>query len=337
MFIKKTGILSTITALFFLGNLSPSFAVGRRVISATAAKSGVKIPVTSQGVAVTIPGEEISFIQLSHLSNITCTTDNGNMCAGSSTSANILYLRTTNIYFQSQLPSPDGSTMLFIKTNGATCSSICQLQLVPSSSVPPFTVLEIGGVEPLPLARPPLAARPVSTTIKRSPNPPPPEIPFTPSQVKIDLLPPQSDLVPQTAPVTEPLALSVPVAPPPKLKQTLTPLPSEAPAKKQRETKTKSPKELPSSSAAKALIPSKKIVAYVPPKTELSSRVIANIVVRGLLVANRTHEIGFNSPVRARVQDLVRNLRKGLPLATAQKRAKLPESIVKRLLQLGGK
>jgi hypothetical protein len=316
MFIKKTGILSTITALFFLGNLSPSFAVGRKMISATAAKSGVKIPVTSQGVAVTIPGEEISFIQLSHLSNITCTTDNGNMCAGSSTSANILYLRTTNIYFQSQLPSPDGSTMLFIKTNGATCSSICQLQLVPSSSVPPFTVLEIGGVDPLPLARPPLAARPVSTTPKRSPSTPPPEIPFTPSQVKIDLLPPQSDLVPQRAPVTEPLASS---------------------AKKQRENKTKPPKELPSSSAAKALIPSKKIVAYVPPKTELSSRVIANIVVRGLLVANRTHEIGFNSPVRARVQDLVRNLRKGLPLATAQKRAKLPESTVKRLLQLGGK
>jgi hypothetical protein len=316
MFIKKTGILSTITALFFLGNLSPSFAVGRKMISATAAKSGVKIPVTSQGVAVTIPGEEISFIQLSHLSNITCTTDNGNMCAGSSTSANILYLRTTNIYFQSQLPSPDGSTMLFIKTNGATCSSICQLQLVPSSSVPPFTVLEIGGVEPLPLARPPLAARAVSTTIKRSPSTPPPEIPFTPSQVKIDLLPPQSDLVPQTAPLTEPLASS---------------------AKKQRENKMKPPKELPSSSAAKALIPSKKIVAYVPPKTEFSSRVIANIVVRGLLVANRTHEIGFNSPIRARVQDLVRNLRKGLPLATAQKRAKLPESIVKRLLQLGGK
>jgi hypothetical protein len=334
MFIKKVGLLASVTAFSLVTVLPPASAVGRKTISAIAAKSGVKVPVTSQGVAITVPGEEISFIQLSHLSKITCTTDNGNMCAGSSGSANILYVRSTNIYFQDQRTSPDGSTLLLIKTNGPTCSALCQLQLIPSSSVPPFTVLEIGGVDPSPpVRRTPVAARPIPLSPNPSPKVVPSDIRVVPSQVKIDLLEPQGQIIPQVLPEKAPTQAVILPTPSP----VPTPLALPVPIKKVSKKPKATVKVLSPIAVQQSLLPSKKLVVYTPPKTELGSRAIANLLVRGLLVANRNREIGFNSSMRSRVQDLVRNLRKDLPLATAQKRANVPETVVKRLMQLGSK
>lgn len=62
---------------------------------------------------------------------------------------------------------------------------------------------------------------------------------------------------------------------------------------------------------------------------------LANALVRGLLIANRTGEIGYAAPLSYKVQDIVRSLRRGQPLTVASNRAGVPSRIVDRLLQLG--
>jgi hypothetical protein len=66
-----------------------------------------------------------------------------------------------------------------------------------------------------------------------------------------------------------------------------------------------------------------------------NSHHLANAVVRGLLVANRTDEIAYGSPLRARVQDAVRRLRYGDSLAQASVKSKVPQTTLTRLLALG--
>lgn len=66
-----------------------------------------------------------------------------------------------------------------------------------------------------------------------------------------------------------------------------------------------------------------------------SPHAAANALVRGLLVANRRGEVGYTSRLSYRVQDVVRNLRRGKSLALAGDRAKVPDQVITRLLQLG--
>lgn len=67
----------------------------------------------------------------------------------------------------------------------------------------------------------------------------------------------------------------------------------------------------------------------------LSTQEIANALVRGLLVANRTREIGYTHPLSYRVQNVVRRLRWGDPLNVARSRAGIPQITINRLLALG--
>lgn len=67
----------------------------------------------------------------------------------------------------------------------------------------------------------------------------------------------------------------------------------------------------------------------------LLSHTLANALVRGLVVANRTGEIGYAAPLSYQVQDIVRILRRGQPLKLARTRARVPNPVVDRLLQLG--
>ncbi len=62
---------------------------------------------------------------------------------------------------------------------------------------------------------------------------------------------------------------------------------------------------------------------------------IANALVRGLSVANRTGEIGYKASLSARVQNVVRSLRRGESLDVAAKSWGVAEKTVKRLLSLG--
>jgi hypothetical protein len=82
--------------------------------------------------------------------------------------------------------------------------------------------------------------------------------------------------------------------------------------------------------------PSKAVALVGPLASSDNPHAIANTLVRGLTVANRTKEIGYSAPLSFRVQDLVRSLRQGNPLAVAQAKAQVPQTTVDRLLQLGG-
>jgi len=66
------------------------------------------------------------------------------------------------------------------------------------------------------------------------------------------------------------------------------------------------------------------------------SLALANALIRGLTVANRTGEVGRTSLVSFQVQDLARSLRSGVELEKAIARVQLKRSIVDRLLKLGG-
>ncbi len=65
------------------------------------------------------------------------------------------------------------------------------------------------------------------------------------------------------------------------------------------------------------------------------SHTLANALIRGLTVANRTGEIGYVAPLSYKVQDVVRILRRGKPLTLARNRARVPSPVVARLLELG--
>ena len=61
----------------------------------------------------------------------------------------------------------------------------------------------------------------------------------------------------------------------------------------------------------------------------------ANALVRGLALANRTHEVGYKSPVALRLQPIIRDLRNGQNLQAAAKRYGVEWKVILRLLQLG--
>jgi uncharacterized protein YerC len=62
---------------------------------------------------------------------------------------------------------------------------------------------------------------------------------------------------------------------------------------------------------------------------------LANAIVRGLTVANRMGEIGYKANLSARVQSVVRSLRRGMDLEKATQSWGVSEKTVKRLLFLG--
>lgn len=62
---------------------------------------------------------------------------------------------------------------------------------------------------------------------------------------------------------------------------------------------------------------------------------LANAIVRGLLIANRTGEIYYTAPLSYKVQDVVRSLRRGNALGKAQKHGGVSFPVVRRLLKLG--
>ena len=68
-----------------------------------------------------------------------------------------------------------------------------------------------------------------------------------------------------------------------------------------------------------------------------STHTAANALIRGLLVANRTGEIGFSNVLSYRVQDVVRNLRRGRSITIAANRSSVPNQVLDRLLALGRK
>ena len=82
------------------------------------------------------------------------------------------------------------------------------------------------------------------------------------------------------------------------------------------------------------------VVTPAPDKTSESAlpdnpHTLANAIVRGLAVANRTGEVGYRASLSFQVQSVVRLLRRGADLESAIARVGVPPQSVQRLLQLG--
>lgn len=311
------------------------------MISPKTAQQGFELPVSPKGVAITIPGEQITFIQLSHLSNFVCTTDNGNMCVSGGGTANLIYLRRIQLSepVPGQLASPDGSTLLLLKTNGGACSSLCPITLVPSSAVPRFNVVEIGGEEPQ-ISRPYTVAR--SFTTKEIAPIPVPGIPPAPRPtVQVDL--PRNfkalqEVPPPPGQDPQPPKESTPV---PTKEELTTPVVKVVPPK----PKTKKPKKnrvsvkpiAKKNQSKKAPIIVRTSLSTSINASGLPSRVLANKLVMGLAIANRTKEIPYSSPKSLKIQDLVRILRRDRSLPEAMRKSGVSRKDVDRLIQLGTK
>ena len=89
----------------------------------------------------------------------------------------------------------------------------------------------------------------------------------------------------------------------------------------------------------KSLIPFRPTIAPSRSSTSLAKdhHTLANAIVRGLLVANRTGEIAYAEPLSYRVQDVVRSLRRGNALGKARKHGGISFRVVHRLLKLGNR
>jgi hypothetical protein len=337
----ETKFIAGLTAIALLLNPLSASAAGRRMVSAKTAQQGFQVSVSSQGVAIAIPGEQITFIQLSHLSNFVCTTDNGNMCVSGGGTANLIYLRRIQLGQQvpGQIASPDGSTLLLLKTNGGSCSAICPITLVPSSSVPRFNVIEIGGVAPEPIR--PIAVARTSLPRAIAPAPVPGLPPAPPPPLRVDLPTDfksleevqSSPVIKQELPAPEqtaekPIKVKVPKRKGKKL-----------PRVKNPKTVIEPPVISPPVEAPVTPVVVKQPVAklVLPKADKMPSRVLANKIVMGLAHANRSREIPYASVKSLKVQNLVRMLRRDRPLAKAIKMSGLSEKDVNRLIQLGTK
>jgi hypothetical protein len=366
MFNKSVAAIALASALTF----TPSaFAIGRKAIPVESAQRGFRVAVTSQGVALVVPGEQITFIQLSHLSNIVCTTDNGNMCVqqgGGTGSANLLYLRRIpSITFPGQAPSPDGNTLLLLRTNGSACSNLCQFQLVPSSGASAYSVLEVGGTLPLVTAQAPSRRNSFSrrrdrlmAQSKRPPlvpqrtqsvaASPPVNVPLDEPIIKVELpdkviaSEPKPEPTAEPKPEPKPAATQTPVAEPtpPALPKPATQTPkAEAQPEKPKVTPKHKGKVQPIHKKQTSPISDAEVVSQALPKTPkpipTNRHAQANALVRGLVVARRLKDKDINYSVASRVQDVVYRLRTGKDLERSAKRFGVPMTVIEKLLRLG--
>lgn len=95
--------------------------------------------------------------------------------------------------------------------------------------------------------------------------------------------------------------------------------------------------EIPLIPLEKSLIPLHRSVesSRSRPSRPKDNLTLANTLIRGLLVANRSGEIAYSDPISYKVQNVVRSLRRGDALGKARKHAGVSSRVVHRLLKLG--
>jgi hypothetical protein len=84
-----------------------------------------------------------------------------------------------------------------------------------------------------------------------------------------------------------------------------------------------------------SLLPKEILTLKSATNDDLSTQAIANALIRGLLVANRTQEIGYRALLSYRIQNVVRRLRRGESLDVAGNRSRVSANTLNRLMQLG--
>lgn len=105
----------------------------------------IKLDVTQMGLVLDL-GSPITSVNLSHMSNIVFTGLDGALCDATAACPDtqaptkLLLRHIQPIGFKGQLPSTDGTRMLFVSTQ----AGVYRFQLKPVSKTPAYTLVQIG-------------------------------------------------------------------------------------------------------------------------------------------------------------------------------------------------
>ncbi|MGL5064919.1 MAG: hypothetical protein ACRC62_33500 [Microcoleus sp.] len=331
----------------------PVLAFGRKVVDCNSVKNGLTVSVP-QGLGVDIKlscGGDLADVRLS---------DESRFIVGKRGPQHLYIRRIAPLSIPGLLPSSDGSVML---TSVTTDGSVYQFRLVSGNAG--YTFLDVGAVSQpsfkpippkprltalLPVETPAPTSSPFSIDLRNDSSLVPPvviDLRSRPSVAPIVTTNRNSETsIPKISSATNSLPVSVAsstesIKPEKPKKTKKIKLKKE---KKSKLLKIEAPKIQPDN-ANKPLVTSSLVASESSPviphisKTTFSSSSsdLANSIVRGLAVANRTKEIGYKSTVSAKTQDLVINLRRGDSLDKAITKAGIDRKIVDRLLSLGDK
>lgn len=135
--------------------LVPSSAVANETVQVPAdyaRQRVIKLDVTQMGLVLDL-GSPITSVNLSHMSNLVFTGLDGALCDATAACPDtqaptkLLLRHIQPISFKGQLPSTDGTRMLFVSTQ----AGVYRFQLKPVSKTPAYTLVQIGSGFPAPI------------------------------------------------------------------------------------------------------------------------------------------------------------------------------------------
>lgn len=146
----KPLMFTLVTASVWLGSTKTIKAETLKVDRKFALEREIVVDVTQIGIVIDF-GSTISSVNLSHMGQIIFQGFNGvlckipSQCPADSAPTMLLVRKIPDIEFKTQLPSVDGTAMLFVNTD----SGVYRLSFNPVSKKPRYTMVEIRE-DPLP-------------------------------------------------------------------------------------------------------------------------------------------------------------------------------------------
>ncbi len=132
------------TTLVWFGSRSTTLAETLKVDREFAKERLIKVDVTQMGIVIDF-GSTISSVNLSHMGQIVFQGFDGvlcktpSQCPANSAPTMLLVRKIPTIEFTTQLPSVDGTSMLFVNTD----SGVYRIEFNPVSKKPKYTLVEI--------------------------------------------------------------------------------------------------------------------------------------------------------------------------------------------------
>lgn len=316
--------ISLLGAIAFSSVLATPFvanAFGRREISCDSAERGFTVKV-AQGIGVDLLlncGGPIIDVQVSDPSQVVVRRKGPQS----------IYVKMISpLQFQGNLHSLDGTTMLSVLTGD---NKNYQFLLKPYRGISDYSLLDIKPNTSSVAARPKRHFTPIQAESPIAVTTPPTismvsDIPKPPPTV-IDL---RGNSSPVPAEVSsQPRLTLVPpsVSPEPKLISKIV----------EANPKIFAPKKTISSFSGQPLPKPKQVVKVITSSLPTTGHAQANALVRGLIVAKNKKQIGYQSAMWRKVNDLVYLLRIGKTLDSATIQANVPTKTVTQLLSWGTK
>ena len=140
---KKLTLAIATTSVWF-GSISTTLAETLKVDRKFALERLIKVDVTQMGIVIDF-GSTISSVNLSHMGQIVFQGFDGvlckvpSQCPANSAPTMLLVRKIPTIEFTTQLPSVDGTSLLFVNTD----SGVYRLEFNPVSKKPKYTLVEI--------------------------------------------------------------------------------------------------------------------------------------------------------------------------------------------------